>query len=213
MSHFSTSLSSVSDFSDLLHTDKPKREIKTEFNCINLCVCTLSCYVQLFGTLQTVARQAPQSMGFSRQEYWSGYPFPSPVHLPNPGTECTSPALVAEFFITEPPGKASIVFLDKWLSYKSLSLGLFLGKPTWDRRSRKAQLKPKPIISKISALLGGPLPTLFLTQVLGSSDDADSTTVSQGGLTSESHLCGVMRGLGWACDPRPGQWESNQGFS
>ena len=69
--------------------------------------------VRLFVTPWTVARQAPQSMGFSRQEYWSGYPFPSPGHLPNPGTERTSPALVAEFFITEPPGKASIVFLDK----------------------------------------------------------------------------------------------------
>ena len=42
MSHFSTSLSTVSDFSDLLHTDKPKREINTEFNCTNLCVCSVA---------------------------------------------------------------------------------------------------------------------------------------------------------------------------
>ena len=41
--------------------------------------------VRLFATLCTVARQAPLSMGFSRQEYWSGLPFPSPANLPNPG--------------------------------------------------------------------------------------------------------------------------------
>ena len=50
----------------------------------------LSC-VQLFGTPWTVARQAPLSMEFSRQEYWSGLPFPPPGYLPDPGTELTSP--------------------------------------------------------------------------------------------------------------------------
>ena len=47
--------------------------------------CVLSCFsrVRLFGTLWTVARQAPLSMGFSRQEYWSGLPFPPPGHLPD----------------------------------------------------------------------------------------------------------------------------------
>ena len=44
-------------------------------------------------------------MGFSRQEYWSGLPFPSPEDLPNPGIESTSPALADGFFTTEPPGK------------------------------------------------------------------------------------------------------------
>ena len=44
----------------------------------------------------TVAYQAPLSMGFSRQEYWSGLPFPSPKDLPNPGTEPRSPALQAD---------------------------------------------------------------------------------------------------------------------
>ena len=47
---------------------------------------SLSC-VQLFATPWTVAYQDPQSMGFSRQEYWSGLPFPSPGDLPNPGIE------------------------------------------------------------------------------------------------------------------------------
>ena len=46
-----------------------------------------------FVTPWTVAHHAPLSMGFSRQEYWSGLPFPSPGDLPNPGTEPKSPAL------------------------------------------------------------------------------------------------------------------------
>ena len=49
--------------------------------------------VQLFATPWTVAYQAPLSMGFSRQEYWGGLPFPSPGDLPNPGIEPRSPAL------------------------------------------------------------------------------------------------------------------------
>ena len=53
----------------------------------------------------TVARQAPLSMGFSRQEYWSGLPFPSPGDLPKPGVESGSPALQADSLPTEPPGK------------------------------------------------------------------------------------------------------------
>ena len=65
----------------------------------------LSCFshVQLSATLWTVACQAPLSMGFSRQEYWSGLPFPSPGDLPNPGIEPTSlasPALVGRFITT-----------------------------------------------------------------------------------------------------------------
>ena len=44
-------------------------------------------------------------MGFPRQEYWSGLPFPPPGDLPHPGTESTSPALAGRFFTTEPPGK------------------------------------------------------------------------------------------------------------
>ena len=61
--------------------------------------------VQLFATLWTVARQAPLSMGFSRQEYWSGLPFPSPGDLPDPGIEPGSPALQADTLTFEPPGK------------------------------------------------------------------------------------------------------------
>ena len=50
-------------------------------------------HVQLFAISWTVAHQAPPSMGFSRQEYWSGLPFPSPEDLPDPGIELGSPTL------------------------------------------------------------------------------------------------------------------------
>ena len=53
----------------------------------------------------TVARQTPLSMGFSRQEYWSGLPFPSPGDLPNPGIEPGSPVSQADALSSEPPGK------------------------------------------------------------------------------------------------------------
>ena len=62
-------------------------------------------HVRLFATSQTVAYQAPPSMGFSRQEYWSGLPFPSPADLPNPGIEPGSPALQTDALPSEPPGK------------------------------------------------------------------------------------------------------------
>ena len=58
-----------------------------------------------FATPLTVACQAPLSMRFSKQEYWSGLPFPSPGDLPNPGTEPESPALAGGIFTTEPAGK------------------------------------------------------------------------------------------------------------
>ena len=61
--------------------------------------------VQLFATPWTVAHQAPPSMGFSRQEYWSGLPSLSPGDLPDPGIEPRSPALQADALPSEPPGK------------------------------------------------------------------------------------------------------------
>ena len=54
----------------------------------------------------TVAHQAPLSMGFSRQEHWSGLSFPSPGDLPDPGIEPGSPVLQVDSFESEPPGKA-----------------------------------------------------------------------------------------------------------
>ena len=63
--------------------------------------------VRLFAIPWTVAHQAPVSMGFSRQEYWSGLPFPSPGVLPNPGIEPGSPSFQADALTSEPPGKQS----------------------------------------------------------------------------------------------------------
>ena len=61
--------------------------------------------VGLFATQWTVFYQASPSMGFSRQEYWSGLPFPSPGDLPDPRIEPVSPALEADALTFEPPGK------------------------------------------------------------------------------------------------------------
>ena len=69
--------------------------------------------VRLFATLWTVAHQAPLSIGFSRPEYWSGLPFPSPGDLPDPGIEPTCPvsrALAGGFFTTVPPGKHTDIY-------------------------------------------------------------------------------------------------------
>ena len=75
------------------------------YKCYKIVVKSLSC-VRLFATQWTVAYQAPPSMGFSRQEYWSGLPFPFPGALPNPGIEPRSPALQTETLPSEPPGKS-----------------------------------------------------------------------------------------------------------
>ena len=61
-------------------------------------------HVQLFATLWTVASQAPLSMGFSRQEYWSALPFPSPGDLPDPGIKPGSSAFQVDALTSEPPG-------------------------------------------------------------------------------------------------------------
>ena len=65
--------------------------------------------VWLFVTPWTIAYQAPPSMGFSRQEYWSGLPFPSPGNLPNPGIEPRSPTLQTDALPSEPSGKSFYV--------------------------------------------------------------------------------------------------------
>ena len=67
-----------------------------------MCACSLC--VPLLATPWTVARQAPLSMGFFRQEYWGGLPFPPPWDFPNPGIEPRSPALQADSLLSEPLG-------------------------------------------------------------------------------------------------------------
>ena len=63
-------------------------------------------HVQFFSTPWNVAYEAPLSMGFSMQESWSGFPFPSPGDLPNPGLEPGSPALQTNALPSEPPGSS-----------------------------------------------------------------------------------------------------------
>ena len=79
-------------------------------------------HVWLFVTPWTVTHQAPLSMGFSRQEYWSGLPFLPPGDLPNPGIEPMSPALAGRLFTTEPPGNPSLQGSPYKLSFVSIIL-------------------------------------------------------------------------------------------
>ena len=75
--------------------------------CVCACVCVSPSVVfQLF--VNPLTQQAPLSMGFSRQEYWSGLPFPSPGDLPNSGVEPRSPGLQADSLLYEPPWKPSL---------------------------------------------------------------------------------------------------------
>ena len=59
----------------------------------------------------TVAHQPPLSMGFPKQEYWSGLPLPSPEDLPKPGIKLTSPVLEVDSLQPEPPGKPSSLYI------------------------------------------------------------------------------------------------------
>ena len=85
----------------------------------------LSC-VQLFVTLWTRAHQAPQSMGFSRQDYRGGLPFPSPGDLPDPGIEPRFPTLQADALTCEPRGWFTIVAF-----YNFLKISLHWWFPWW----------------------------------------------------------------------------------
>ena len=91
---FSLLSSSFFCFSSLIFRTPPK-EVKVK-SLSRLC---------LFVTPWIVAYQASPSMGFFRQEYWSGLPFPSPGNLPDPRIEPGSPALQADTLLSEPPGK------------------------------------------------------------------------------------------------------------
>ena len=88
-------------------------------------------HVWLFATPWTIAYQAPQSMEFSRQEYWSGLPFPSPGDLPDSGIEPGSPTLQADALPSEPPGKP-ISFIKNTSCFPiALLLSFFLRKKTY----------------------------------------------------------------------------------
>ena len=102
------------------------RHLTCKLSLTRCCVCVLR-GVQLFETPWAVACQAPLSSGFSRQEYWSGLPFPAPGDLPDPGIKPTflaSPALAGGFFTTLPPGKPQL---------HTTQLKIFcINRPTWE---------------------------------------------------------------------------------
>ena len=96
------------------HLGGNKQECERVFHLLfQLCVCVCESFsrVWFYVTPWTVACQASLSMGFSRQDYWSGLPFPSPGDLPNPGIEPRSCALQADSLPSEPPGKLLYVVL------------------------------------------------------------------------------------------------------
>jgi len=74
--------------------------------CMCACVCLVQSHPTLFVTLWNVAHQTSLSMEFTRQEYYSRLPFPSPGNLPHPGIKPMSLALAGRFFTTEPRGKS-----------------------------------------------------------------------------------------------------------
>ena len=80
-------------------TERLNQEYESEVNML------VTHHVRLFAMAGTVACQAPLSMEFSRQEYWSGLPFPSPGDLPDARTEPGSPTQQADSLLSEPPGK------------------------------------------------------------------------------------------------------------
>ena len=86
-------------------------EVKITIYVVQACVFSCSVSVQLIAIPWFVALQAPLSMEFPRQEYWSGLPFPTPGYLPYLGIEPTSPvstALAGGFYTPAPPGKPGI---------------------------------------------------------------------------------------------------------
>ena len=100
------------------------------FSYVHICVCWSLSHVWLFVAPWTVAHQAPLSTEFSRQEYWSGLPFPTPGDFPNPGIEpvsLMSSALASGFFTIGATWEAQTV-LQIWCSY-------VIDDPHWDFRS------------------------------------------------------------------------------
>ena len=144
-----------------------------------MCVCVLCLVAQSCPTLcspRTVARQAPLSMGFSRQEYWSGLLCPPPGDLPNPGIEPRFPALQADSLPPEPPGKTKNIgvgslsllqwiFLTQELNQGPLHCRWILyqlgyqgsptrGLPAWKSAHPSVRWSPSPLILRQQELRG-----------------------------------------------------------
>ena len=114
-------------------------------------------YVRLFANPWTVAYQTPLPMEFSRQEYWSGLPFPSPGAFPDPGIRLRSPALQADTLPPEPPGKP-----DWSLSSTQRMIAKSELKKTWLSIEEVAQSVTEPIRKDRESFLFFSFLTLFL---------------------------------------------------
>ena len=105
--------------------------------CVYMCLCIYVCvyiYIYVYGGLVTkwcptlvtptdyIACQAPLSLGLSRQKHWSGFPFPSPRVLPDPGIETGSPALQADPLPTKPSGKPIYMYIKTCFSHTNILL-------------------------------------------------------------------------------------------
>ena len=123
--------------------------------CAVLCLVRQSCW--LFVTPWTVARQAPLSMGFSRQEYWSGLPCPPPGDLPNPAIELRSSELQADSLPPEPPGKPK----NTGVGSPSLFQGIFL-----TQELNRGLLHCRQILYQLSSQ-GSPKAALFNSKWIG----------------------------------------------
>ena len=129
-------------------------------------VCLCSC--SALATPCTVARQALLSLGFSRQEFWNGLPFPSPEDLLNLGIKPKSPVLEGRFFTTVPPGKpcTCICSSDSTLNWRELKAELLsklgeTGVSVW--HSQNAEKEPDYIIQTSLLLLVFVLPLIPLS--------------------------------------------------
>ena len=115
--------------SSTIHSSQKMETIQISINWlmnkqnVDIHTCSYACmlnHVQLFVIAQTVDCQAPQSTGFSRQEYWSGLPFPPPGYLPDPGIRLCLLNLLhwSRVSITEPPEKLGYPYNELQLSHK-----------------------------------------------------------------------------------------------
>ena len=116
--------------------------------------------IRLFATPRTVAHQAPPSMGFSRQEYWSGVPFPSPGHLPNPGIEPTShyvSCTASRFFTTSTTWETQLFVherIQKWRQYLNSLRFLFATDAFFFQRLEAEDTRKELLLIECSNLFG-----------------------------------------------------------
>ena len=181
----------------------------------------------------TVAHQVPLSVGFSRQEYWSGLPFPSPGDLPEPGIEPRSPALQADALTSEPSGHIgpprSLLLIPTWIdlcSKNTMTSGCMMVQPvclgwanSWVTRARTGPWKVPVKSPSFAGCLFPPASGLLGTRVLGWCFDTQKLQLSTcwpgcGSVVCQAKVralgkCGVGGGVGgtgttWATESRKG---------